>query len=55
MRLVSGKPLIIEGRKISRGDAVAIPNRTPGVDGLLPLSLFKAIYFCNSQRYVVFD
>jgi hypothetical protein len=53
--LVSGKPLIIEGRKISRGDGVAIPDRTPGVDGLLPLSLFKAIYFCNSQGYVVFE
>jgi hypothetical protein len=53
--MVSGKPLIIEGRKISRGDAVAIPNRTPGVDGLLPISLFKAIYFCNSEGYVVFD
>ena len=53
--LVSGKPLIIEGRKISRGDAVTIPNRTPGVDGLLPLSLFKAIYFCNSEGYVVFE
>jgi hypothetical protein len=53
--MVSGKPLIIEGRKISRGDAVVIPNRTPGVDGLLPLSLFKAIYFCNSQGYVVFE
>jgi hypothetical protein len=53
--MVSGKPLIIEGRKISRGDAATIPNRTPGVDGLLPLSLFKAIYFCNSEGYVVFE
>jgi hypothetical protein len=25
------------------------------VVGLLPLSLFKAIYFCNSQSYVVFE
>ena len=53
--LVSGKPLIIEGRKVSGGDAVTIPNRTPGVDGLLPLGLFKVIYFCNSQSYVVFE
>jgi hypothetical protein len=53
--LVSGKPLIIEGRRISRGVAVAIPNCTPGVDSLLPLSLFKAIYFCNSEGYVVFE
>src|SRR5262249_41030541 len=52
--LVSGRPLTIEGRKISRGDAVALPNRTPGVDGLLPISLFKAIYICNSGGYLVF-
>jgi hypothetical protein len=53
--LVSGRPLTIEGRKISRGDAVALPNRTPGVDGLLPISLFKSIYICNSEGYVVFE
>ena len=41
--LVSSKPLIIEGRKMWRGAAVAIPNRPePGVDGLLPLSLFAS-------------
>jgi hypothetical protein len=53
--LVTGRPLIIEGRKISRGAAVAIPNRTPGVDGLLPIGLFKVIYICNSQGYLVFE
>jgi hypothetical protein len=54
--VVSGKPLIIEGRRISHGDAVAIPSRTePGVDGLLPASLFKAIYVCNSEGYIVFE
>jgi hypothetical protein len=53
---VPGKLLVIEGRKVWYGDAVAIPNRTePGVDGLLPLSFFKAIYVCNSERYVVFE
>jgi hypothetical protein len=53
---VSNKPLTIEGRRIWRGDAVALPNRTePGVDGLLPLSLFKAVYVCNSEGYVVFE
>jgi hypothetical protein len=52
---VSGKPLMIEGRRISRGDGVALPNRTPGVDGLLPVSLFKVIYFCNSEGYVIFE
>lgn len=50
------KPLTIDGRRIWRGDAVALPNRTePGVDGLLPLSLFKAVYVCNSEGYVVFE
>lgn len=53
--IVFGKPLIIEGRKISRGDAVAVPNRTPGVDGLLPIGLFKAVYICNSEGYVIFE
>lgn len=53
---VFNKPLIIEGRRIWRGDALALPNRTePGVDGLLPLSLFKAVYVCNSEGYVVFE
>jgi hypothetical protein len=54
--LVSSKPLIIEGRKVWRGEAVAVPNRIePRVDGLLPLSIFKSIYFCNSHGYVVFE
>jgi hypothetical protein len=54
--MVFGKPLIIGGRKIWRGEAVAIPNRPePGVDGLLPLSLFKTIYVCNSESYLVFE
>jgi hypothetical protein len=50
------KPLNIDGRKIWRGDAVAIPQRAePGVEGLLPLRLFKAIYVCNSEGYLVFQ
>jgi hypothetical protein len=54
--VISIKPLVIEGRPIWRGEAVAIPNRSePGVDGLLPLSLFKTIYVCNSEDYVVFE
>jgi hypothetical protein len=54
--IVFSKELIIEGRKVWRGDAVAIPNRSePGVDGLLPLSLFKAIFVCNSEGYVIFE
>jgi hypothetical protein len=54
--LVFGKPLVIEGRKIWDGDAVAIPSRPePGVDGLLPVSLFRAVHVCNSEGYVVFE
>jgi predicted aspartyl protease len=53
---VSGKALIIQGKKVSSGDALAFPDTTePGVDGLMPLSLFKSIYVCNSEGYVVFE
>jgi hypothetical protein len=52
--MVSTRPLTIDGRKIWQGDAVAIPTRNePGVDGLLPLSLFRAIYVSNSESYVI--
>jgi len=54
--MVSINPLVIEGRTIWRGEAVAIANRSePGVDGLLPLSLFQAIYVCRSEGYVIFE
>jgi hypothetical protein len=54
--MVFSKQLVIEGRKIWTGDAIAIPSRPePGVDGLLPLSLFKIIYVCNSAGYIVFE
>jgi hypothetical protein len=54
--LVSSKSLVIEGRKFWAGDAVAMPSGTePGVNGLLPLGLFKVIYVCNSEGYVVFE
>jgi hypothetical protein len=49
--MVFGKALSIEGRRIWRGEAVAVPRAAEsGVGGLLPLSLFKAIYFCNSEH-----
>jgi len=63
MRTVAGSRLVgmafsilsIQGRDIWSGDVVAIPSRSePGVDGLLPLSLFQAIYVSNSEGYVVF-
>ncbi len=48
--------LIIEGRDIWQGDAVALPDRRePGVAGLMPLRLFRTIYVCNSEGYVVFE
>jgi predicted aspartyl protease len=54
--VASGKPLVIDGRRIWNGDALAIPGRPePGVDGLLPLALFTAVYVCNSEGYVIFE
>jgi hypothetical protein len=51
-----GKPLLVGGRKISDGEGIAIPNKPEaGVDGLLPLNAFKAIYICNSGGYVIFE
>jgi hypothetical protein len=48
--------LAIEGRSIWRGDAVAIPRQAePGIAGLMPISLFKTIYVCNSEGYLVFS
>jgi hypothetical protein len=46
--MASSKLLTIAGRRIWQGSAVAIPNQPePEVDGLLPLSLFRAIYVCK--------
>jgi hypothetical protein len=48
--------LSIAGQRIWRGDAVAVPDRTEmGVAGLMPLSLFRSIYICNSESYVAFQ
>ena len=48
--------LVIEGRNVWRGDAVAVPSPAePGVAGLMPLSLFRTIYVCNSEGYVVLE
>lgn len=52
----SVKTLIIRGRTIWHGDAIAISETSDrGVDGLLPLGLFKSVYVCNTKRYVVFE
>jgi hypothetical protein len=54
--MVFSKPLIIGGRKVWRGDAVAMPgNSEPGVNGLMPASLFRAVYICNSEGYMVLE
>jgi hypothetical protein len=48
--------LAIAGHTFWRGSAVAIPEAAePGATGLLPINLFKAVYVCNSGRYLVFD
>ena len=50
-----GRQLLIAGERIWKGDAVAIPTRREaGVDGLLPLNLFKMLYISNSAGYVSF-
>ena len=50
------KSLIIEDKVLWRGDAVAMPKGgEPGVAGLLPLSMFKSIYVCNSEGYLIFE
>src|SRR5215471_10402677 len=48
--------LSIDGRVFWRGEAMAVPQ-TPeaGVDGLLPTSVFKTVYVCNSGRFVAFE
>lgn len=53
---VPRKPLIIEGRIIQYGELVAAPGgNEAGVAGLLPVSLFKSVYICNSEGYVILD
>lgn len=50
------RKLTIEGRRIWSGTAVAVEERNePEVAGLMPLSLFRSVYFCNSAGYAVFE
>lgn len=52
----STRRLEIQGRSVWHGDAVAMATRTePGIAGLLPLSLFKMVYVCNSQSYIILE
>jgi predicted aspartyl protease len=50
------RPLVIEGRTIPHRETLEVP-RQAGVseDGLLPASLFRAVYVCNSEGYAVLD
>ena len=48
--------LVLEGRTIWKGNAVALPQRLdPGVDGLLPIRFFRSVYVCNSGGYIVWE
>jgi Aspartyl protease len=50
------RKLLIGGRAFWRGEALAVPrSEEPGAEGLLPVSLFKSVYFCNSEGYVSFE
>jgi hypothetical protein len=50
------RKLLIEGRDIWRGDALALPGRPErGIAGLMPISFFKSVYICNSEGYVVLE
>jgi hypothetical protein len=53
---ITPRKLTIEGRDVWHGDAVRLPSHTePGVGGLLPISLFKAVYVANSEGYLVLE
>jgi len=48
--------LQIEGRTVWRGEAAAMPHPAEAdVAGLLPVRLFRSVYICNSEGYVVFQ
>jgi hypothetical protein len=54
--IMKAERLIIAGRTVWRGDAIAVASPLgTGVDGLLPLRFFTAVYVCNSGGYVVFE
>jgi Aspartyl protease len=64
MRTLTGSGLVgliqsrlaIGGRSVWTGQAVALPKREePGVAGLLPIRLFRSVYVCNSEGYLVFQ
>jgi hypothetical protein len=53
---VPHRPLVIGGRSIRYNELVAVAGgKDVGVAGLLPVSLFKSVYICNSEGYVVLN
>jgi hypothetical protein len=47
------RKLLIQGRAFWSGQALAVPHSAEAeAQGLLPVSLFKTVYFCNSDGYV---
>ena len=50
------RKLLIEGHAVWHGSALAVPHAAEsGAEGLLPVSLFKSVYFSNSEHYVSFE
>jgi predicted aspartyl protease len=48
--------LSIDGRNVWSGTAVAMPETDEaGVAGLMPVGLFRKVYVCNSEGYVVLE
>jgi len=48
--------LVIDGRTVWRGEAIAVPHSPEaGEAGLLPTSLFKIVYVCNSAHYLILE
>jgi hypothetical protein len=45
--------LRIAGREYRPASAASIPQSSQGEDGLLPASLFRAIFFSNSSHYAI--
>jgi len=48
--------MFIGGRVVWHGDAIVLPGGAePAAAGLMPMSLFRAVYVCNSGGYVSLD
>jgi hypothetical protein len=52
---IEGLRLRIGGREYHPANAAYVPRALVGGDGLLPASLFHAVFVSNSGRYAIFD